>query len=125
MQEFGENKWSGDAQLWAQPPKVGEFADLELPVAADGEVQVVVYLTKARDYGVVQFSLDGKPLGKPIDCFEPEKVLATGPIDLGTVKLKTGKAVLRVEAVGTNEKSVGLRYMWGLDCVSAQAGRAP
>lgn len=116
LREFGENKWSGDAQLWAQPPKVGEWADLELTVAADGKYHVVVYLTKARDYGEVQFSLDGKPLGKPIDCFEPEKVVATGPLDLGTVELKGGKAVLRVEVVGTNEKSVGLRYMWGLDC---------
>ena len=38
-----------------------------MPVAADGTYEVVVYLTKARDYGVVQFSLDGQPLGKPID----------------------------------------------------------
>ena len=117
MREFGENKWSGDAQLWGQPPKVGEFADLIVPVAADGKYHVVVYLTKARDYGVVQFSLDGKALGQPIDCFEPEKVLATGPIDLGEADLKKGDATLRVEVTGTNEKSVGLRYMFGLDCV--------
>ena len=117
MREFGQDKWSGDAQLWARPPKVGEFADLVLPVAADGSYHVVVYMTKARDYGVVQFSLDGKPLGKPIDGYEPEKVVATGAIDLGTAELKKGKAVLRVEVVGTNEKSSGLRYMWGLDCV--------
>ena len=117
VREYGENKWSGGAQLWAQPPKVGEWADLELPVSADGKYQVVVYLTKARDYGVVQFSVDGKPLGKPTDCFEPEKVLATGPIDLSTAELKKGNAVLRVEVVGTNEKAVGLRTMWGLDCV--------
>ncbi len=117
LQGFGDGKWSGDAQLWARPPKVGEFADLAIPVPADGKYQVVVYLTKARDYGIVQFSVDGKPLGKPIDCFEPEKVLATGAIDLGAAELKKGQAVLRVEVVGTNEKSVGLRTMWGLDCV--------
>ena len=61
--------------------------------------------------------MDGKPLGKPIDCFQPVKVLATGPIDLGTVELKKGDAVLRLEVTGTNEKSVGVRYMFGLDCV--------
>ena len=38
-------------------------------------------------------------------------------IELGTVELKKGKATLRVEVAGTNDKSVGLRYMWGLDCV--------
>ena len=117
LQEFGDGQWSGGAQLWARPPKVGEYADLALPVPADGKYQVVVYMTKARDYGIVQFSVNGKPLGRPIDGFEPEKVLATGPMDLGAVELKKGQAVLRVAVVGTNDKSVGLRTMWGLDCV--------
>jgi len=88
-----------------------------VPVPADGKYEVTAYLTKARDYGVIQFSLDGKPLGKPIDGYEPEKVVSTGPISLGTVELKKGNAVLRVEAVGTNEKSTGIRHMWGLDCI--------
>jgi hypothetical protein len=117
MGPFGDGKWSGDAQLWVRPPKKGEWVDLELPVAADGKYQVAAYMTKARDYGIVQFSLDGKPLGQPIDGFEPEGVHSTGAIDLGTVELKKGTATLRVEVVGTNEKSVGLRYMWGLDCL--------
>jgi hypothetical protein len=117
MHPFSEGKWSGESQLWGRPAKAGEFADLVLPVAADGKYQVIVYLTKARDYGIVQASLDGAKLGKPIDCFEPDKVLATGPIDLGAVELKKGQAVLRLEVTGTNEKSVGLRYMFGLDCV--------
>jgi hypothetical protein len=77
----------------------------------------VVYLTKARDYGVVQFSLDGKPLGKPIDGYEPEKVVSTGPINLGTMELKKGNAVLRVEVLLDLSKAVGAKYMWGLDCV--------
>jgi hypothetical protein len=117
LKGFDEGRWSGDAHLWGRPPKTGEWADLEVPVAADGKYKVVVYLTKARDYGIIQFSLDGKPLGKPFDGFEPDKVVATGPVELGTVELKKGTAVLRVEVTGTNDKSVGLRYMWGLDCV--------
>jgi hypothetical protein len=115
--EFADGKWSGDRHLWVRPPKKGEWVDLELPVAATGTYHVVVYLTKARDYGVVQFSLDGKPVGKPIDCFHAPNVVATGAIDLGEVELTKGTAVLRGEVVGTNEKSDGLRYMWGLDCV--------
>jgi hypothetical protein len=117
LRPFAEGQWSGDAHLWGQPGKVGEWADLAVPVPADGKYQVVVYLTKARDYGVVQFSLDGKPLGKPIDGYEPEKVVSTGPTNLGTMELKKGNAVLRVEVVGTNEKAIGAKYMWGLDCV--------
>jgi hypothetical protein len=117
MAPFADGQWSGDSHLWVRPPKQGEWVDLEVPVAADGKYRVVVYLTKARDYGIVQFSLDGRPLGKPIDCFNSPTVVSTGPIDLGEVELKKGKATLRGEVVGTNAKSDGLRYMWGLDCV--------
>jgi hypothetical protein len=114
---FTDARWSGDSQLWVRPSKKGEWVDLELPVAADGRYHVIVYLTKARDYGIIQFLLDGKPLGETIDCFEPDRVVSTGAVDLGEVELKKGKSTMRVEVVGTNEKSVGLRYMWGLDCV--------
>jgi hypothetical protein len=117
MEEFEDgSKWSGERQLWIRPDKPASI-DLELPVAADGEYQVIAYLTKARDYGIVQFSVDGKKIGKEIDCYEPEKVVATGPIELATVKLNKGKATLRLEVVGTNPKSVGARHMAGLDCV--------
>jgi hypothetical protein len=116
MTEF-PGKWSGDSHLWIRPNEAGAWVDLELPVAEDGEYQLVAYLTKARDYGIVQFSLDGKKIGKEIDCFEPEKVLATGAIQLATLDLKKGKATLRLELVGTSAKSVGLRYMAGLDCI--------
>jgi hypothetical protein len=117
LRPFAEGKWSGDAHLWGRPTKVGEWADLAVPVPADGKYEVVAYMTRAHDYGVVQFSLDGKPLGKPIDGFEPDKVVSTGPINLGTMELKKGNAVLRAEVVGTNEKAIGAKYMWGLDCI--------
>jgi hypothetical protein len=118
---FADGQWSGDRQLWVRPPKKGEWVDLELPVAADGRYHLIVYLTKAQDYGIVQFHLNGKQIGKPIDCFEPNRVISTGAIDLGEVELKKGMATMRVEIVGTNEKSVGLRYMWGLDCAVLKA----
>jgi hypothetical protein len=117
MIRFVDSRWSGDAQLYAQPPKVGSWADLDLPVPAAGKYEVIVYFTKARDYGIVQFHLDGKQLGKPLDGFEPEKVLRTGPLSLGTIELKKGSATLRVEVTGSNPRSVGLRTMWGLDCI--------
>ena len=117
MTSFADAKWSGDSQLWVRPAKAGEWVDLKLPVPAEGRYHVIVHLTKARDYGIVQFRLHGKWLGKPIDCFRADAVSSTGAIDLGTIDLKRGTAPLRVEVVGTNPKSDGLRYMWGLDCV--------
>jgi hypothetical protein len=117
MAPFGDGEWSGASHLWLRPAKAGDWLDMELPVSAAGRYHLIAYLTKARDYGVVQFHLNGKKLGKPIDCFHPDAVVSTGPIDLGTVHLKQGAATLRLEVVGTNPKSDGLRYMAGLDCV--------
>jgi Protein of unknown function (DUF2961) len=113
-----DGNWSGASHLWGRPSKADEWADLELPVKAAGRYDVVVYLTKARDYGMVKFDLNGKPLGHKIDCFHPNTVVASGPIDLGAVDLNKGTARLRVQVVGTNPRSDGLRYMWGLDCVA-------
>jgi hypothetical protein len=36
---------------------------------------------------------------------------------LGEVELKRGLAILRIETIGTNEKSQGPRHAWGLDAV--------
>ena len=126
-----DGRWSGDAQLWGRPPKPGEWADLEVTVPTDGKYTVVVHLTKAHDYGIIQFSIDGMPLGKPFDGFKADAVAAAGPakpgasyppplppvppVELGIVELKKGLHKLRVEVVGGNEKSAG--YRWGLDCV--------
>jgi WD40 repeat protein len=116
MRPFPDGRWSGNSQLFVKPPQ-GAWVDLELPVPGDGSYHVIVYLTKAPDYGIIQFHLDGKQLGKPIDCFQADRVIRTGAIDLGEMELKKGNATMRVEVVGTNPKSVGWRYMWGLDCV--------
>ena len=118
------HKWSGDAQLWVRPTRPNEWVDLELPVAGDGKYHVLAYITKAPDYGIVQFSLNGKPLGQPIDCFDGSGV-NTACVDLGRVQLKIGPVTLRMEVTGTNQNSVGQRYMCGLDCIVLEdEGRA-
>jgi WD40 repeat protein/serine/threonine protein kinase len=123
MQAFedGKNRWSANSQLLVFAPGQKAWVDLEVPVAADGKYHLIIYLTKARDYGIIQFSLDGKPLGHPIDCFHPGRVLATGPIDLGAVELTRGTATLRGEVVGANPRSEDRRYLWGLDCLVLKA----
>src|SRR5262249_25608300 len=125
MRVFPSGHWSGDSQLCGRPRKTGAWVDLELPVSMSGTYRVVVHLTKARDYGIVQFHLNGQPLGKPFDGFTPDvnnrqTVVNTGPIELGTVALPEGLATLRVEVVGANEQSDGWRYLWGIDCLELQ-----
>ena len=58
--------------------KPGDTLTLELP-AFTGVVDLDVVLTCARDYGIVQLSLDDKPLGDPIDLYETD-VVTTGVI---------------------------------------------
>ena len=84
-----------------------------MPVEKAGTYRLKMQLTKAVDYGIVQLSLDGKKLGKPIDLYN-NGVVATGVLDMGTHELAKGQHVLRVEIVGANEKAVK-SYMFGLD----------
>ncbi len=111
-------RWSGGHHLWVQPCRKGGKVDIGLYVPRGGKYRVVVRLTTSWDYAVVRVSLDGKPLGKPIDCYTPE-VRQTPEIDLGVVELNAGEHVLRLEAVGKNAKSIG--YSMGLDWVALRA----
>jgi len=63
----------------------------------------------------VQFHLDGKKIGAPIDLYS-EAVTNTEPISLGTQGLTAGKHILTIEIVGANEKA-RKSYMVGLDTI--------
>ena len=110
-----QGSWSGDAQLFVHGRAVGDFVDLQVPVKEAGLRHVIVYATKSYDYGIVRFSVDGEP-AKEVDLWSQDPI-ASGPIDLGVFDLKAGACVLRVETVGTNAKSTGAKFYFGLDCV--------
>ena len=105
--------WSGDAHLWWVQAKPGAMLDLAVPVQKAASYRLKMQLTKAIDYGIVQFYLDGKKLGKSIDLFN-NGVIATGALDMGIHELDKGEHKLRIEIVGANEKAVK-SYMFGLD----------
>ncbi|GAG48426.1 unnamed protein product, partial [marine sediment metagenome] len=56
MTHYGPG-WSSDAQLWWTRAKPGDRLTLEVPVEKAGTYRLVVNMTKAIDYGVVQLSL--------------------------------------------------------------------
>jgi len=118
MSGWGE-VWSNEAQLWWTEGKPGNTLELGLPVEKAGTYRLIVQLTKAIDYGIVQLSLDDKQLGDPIDLYN-DGVVATGPVDLGTHELSQGRHVLKVEIVGANEKAVK-SHMFGLDYVKLES----
>jgi hypothetical protein len=123
MGAFGSGQWKNDEQLWWTGARPKDKLVLAVPVARRGRYEVLVHLTKARDYGVVRLALDdGKP-DEPIDLYNPT-VVPSGPISLGSYDLTAGQHKLTVEIVGANpaaEKS----YMFGIDRIElkAAAGR--
>ena len=110
-----EGTWSDDAHLWWTGGKPGDRCALRLPVAEDGNYKVIVQMTRARDYGIVQLSLDDAKLGSPFDLYDP-RVVPTGELDMGAHALSKGDHRLTLEIVGGNEKAIKV-YMVGLDYV--------
>jgi D-arabinan exo alpha-(1,3)/(1,5)-arabinofuranosidase (non-reducing end) len=109
MEGFAHAKWSGESHLWVQATKPGDFVELRFP--AEGPRKVTLHATKSWDYGIVQFSINGKKAGEPVDLCsgEKNKCAPTGPIDLGVFEPKDGKMTLRAEVVGANPKAEGTK----------------
>ncbi len=83
MGGFPLGRWSGKAHLWWTAGRPKDKLVIGFPVEESGTYEVFVVLTKAVDYGEVQFSLNGKPATGPMDNFN-EGVVNTQPISLGT-----------------------------------------
>jgi len=112
--QFGS--WSGGTQLFVRAKGPGDFVELKFPVAEPGAKKVTLYGTTSWDYGILRFSINGKPAAKEWDACTRES-RASGPIELGVFEPKDGQMVLRVEVVGANPVSRGTKSYFGLDCV--------
>lgn len=118
LQHFSGGKWKDDDHLWWTSAKPGDQLEIALPIPAAGKYRVAVVLTKARDYGIVQFAVNGQKAGDPIDLYYPS-VVKTEPIDLGVFELDKGKQKLSVKIVGANDEALK-RYMFGIDTIKLQ-----
>lgn len=116
MTNFSKDRWSGSDHLWWTGAKPGAKLQLELPVTKVGSYEIEFVLTKAKDYGIVQLSLDGKNLGSPIDLYNAPDVITTGVLSFETGQLKPGPHRLGLEIIGANPKAVK-SFMVGLDYV--------
>lgn len=115
VQRLGE-RFSEEAHLWWIGAKPGDTLTLALPVPRKGKYNIALGLTKARDYGIVQWSIDGKNIGGPIDLYN-DGVIPFGPLELGAVELSKGEHQLTALIAGANDKAIK-SYMVGLDYVS-------
>ena len=116
MRGFGAG-WSGDSHLLWKSGKKGDRLVLTFDVPENGRYTLKLQLTKAPDYGVFQFHLDGKKLAGPVDLYDP-KIVPAPAIDAGKTGLDKGVHELKIEIVGANAAarpgSFG-KYLLGLD----------
>ncbi len=116
MGGFKAGKWSGTSHLWWTGGKKGDRLSLTLPVKKAGRYEVFVGLTKARDYGIVRFTINDSQVPAEFDQYNGPDVISTGPISLGKFDLAAGRNTLHVSIEGKNpDASPG--SMFGLDYV--------
>lgn len=114
-----DGHWSNDSQLWWTGAQPGDTLDLALPVAKQGTYKLLVQMTKARDYGIVQILLDDKPLGEPVDLYNPD-VIQAPPFVSEPTTLSKGEHKLTFKITGANPQAVK-SYMVGVDYVKLDA----
>ncbi len=111
-----EGDWSEGRHLWMRPREVGQWIDVQIPTPDQGAQHLVLWLTKAPDYGIVQLHMDGEPVGEPIDLYS-SKVEPSEPVRVGPFTPKGPQSTLRFELVGANPAATGAKAFIGLDAI--------
>jgi hypothetical protein len=116
MSAWGSEHWSAGHHLTVMAQKVGDFVELEVPAPDNKPCVIHLHATRAPDFGMLRFVVQGKLSDTTFDGYA-EKVHPAEPIKLGTFTPEQGKLVLRIEVTGANAKSNDARYFFGLDCL--------
>ncbi|WP_395737385.1 PVC-type heme-binding CxxCH protein [Prosthecobacter sp.] len=115
MGGFGGD-WSGASQLWWTGAKPGQKLTLALPVKEKGKYQLKAALTLAKDYGIIDVSLDDKSVATAWDGYNGPKVIHSDELDWGTHELSAGEHQLTFTLTGKHAEAVP-GFMVGLDYV--------
>ena len=94
------------------PPAQGATLDATLNAPSAGRYSVAGFFANGPRYGTVQVTLDGKPLGTPVDGYAPVFTLGDR-VELGTADLQAGANALVLRVTGKHQLSQG--YYVGLD----------
>ncbi len=90
----------------------GDFVEYEFSVPKLERYDLTLVSSGNPSYATYQVSLDGRPLGEPVDAYLPT-LDATGVVaPLGTLDLKAGTHRLRLEVVGRNEAGTDWFIAW-------------
>ena len=121
MAGFGA-AWSGGAQLMWQALGAGATLRLTLPASAvgTGPRRLIVWFTRAPDYGRFNFSVEGV---SPVTLEGYAPVVTRDSALIGTVQVTGAPLEVRVQVVGKSPQSHG--YFVGLDRFAFQSESAP
>ncbi|MFF0390525.1 ricin-type beta-trefoil lectin domain protein [Kitasatospora sp. NPDC004615] len=113
----GGGGWSGNAQVMLVGKKAGDSASFRVTVPEEGKYLLSAKMTKAADYGVVKFVLDGTDVTGSFDGYN--NVVTTSPWSAGSaVQLARGDHQLDLVVTGTNPSAVSPFYQAGIDTLT-------
>ena len=117
MNPFSEGLWSGEYQRFFAQATVGDYVTYCFKDLKKVEQRLVIYLTKASDYGKLSFTINGQVSPVTFDGYS-QPVVSSSPVDLGTyMPDENGEIELKITFIGTNSQIQGSRHLIGLDCI--------
>lgn len=117
MVAFTSDKWSNSLQVLCVGGEVGDSIVYRFDKQKPVKYEIAVYMTQAADYGKIGFFVNGEKSSVSFDGYKNE-VKNSGAVKLGAFLPHNGIFDLKIELIGTNEKTVGNRYFIGLDCIT-------
>ncbi|MBQ2822760.1 MAG: DUF2961 domain-containing protein [Thermoguttaceae bacterium] len=121
MKSFKNGKWLNDSQLWWHGGNPGSELELEITIPKNAQ-KMTLGLTKACDYGIFEFYLDGKKLDPIFDACHPVTggngvIRENLTIDLPKDLVKSDKPhSLIIYLIGKSRLSTGT--MFGMDSIT-------
>jgi hypothetical protein len=115
---FEGGRWSKEGHMMALRAQQGDWIELALPRLVSGLYRIELFLSRAPDYGIISFELNGAAVGSPVDLWSEGAVVPADPVSLGPVPLRDESNTLRITVVDTNAASVPPHYQFAIDGVS-------
>jgi len=92
--------------------KPGDWVEFGFEAPRSGTWRAEIVFTTHERYGIARVSIDGRPVGEPVDFYAPGTYKAAGRAVLGAVRLDAGRHRIRFTVTGKNPQSNG--YYLGL-----------